>query len=236
MEKINFEKIRLIVFDVDGTLAETDDYYIEKVSVMINKLLPFIKADSAKKAVRPIIMVGETILHAIYRGLDLIGLDTPISNIHGKFSVKENYRYKQVEGIQKTLKVLSNYFQLGIITSGSRKSTGAFIEEFSLQHMISFVISAEDCQYIKPHPMPLLKMAEAAGTAIENCLMVGDTAFDILCAKRAGAYSAAVRSGFDSVLYLKLFRADIMLESVNDLLKIIPVCSQGDTSAEQTED
>ncbi len=236
MDSIDFKKIRLIVFDVDGTLAETDDYYVERTGILINKVFPFIKTESIGKAVRPAIMFSETVLHGIYRGLDLIGLDKLFSMIHSKFSVKENYKYRQVDGIRETLKILSNSFQIGIITSGSRKSTGAFIEKFDLQDLISFVISAEDCRYIKPHPMPLLKMAEVAGIPIENCLMVGDTGFDIVCAKRAGAYSAAVRTGFDSVFYLKLFHADILLDSVNDLPAIIPGCGQENTKSEQTAD
>ena len=226
MGQIDFDKIRMIVFDIDGTLAETDDFFVEKAGILINKLLPFIKIRSAEKAARIPIMVGETIIHSGYRVLDMIGLDKSISKIHSKFSVNENYKYKQVEGIQETLKILSRHFTLGIITSGGRKSTRSFIEKYDLQDMICHVISAEDCRYIKPHPMPLLKITETAGVPVETCLMVGDTVFDILCAKRAGAYSAAVKTGFDLSFTLRLSHADLLLNSVNELAEIIPICRQ----------
>lgn len=214
---MDIKKIRLIVFDIDGTLAETDDYYVDKTAVLLWKLFPFINRNSMEKAVRMPIMAGETILHSVYRMLDLVGLDKVISKIHSKVSVKKEYRYHEVAGMKKTLQTLSEKYILGIITSGGYRSTQAFLEKFELGELVSHVISAEDCKYIKPHPMPLIKIAEAANVLPENCLFVGDTIFDILCAKRAGAFSAAVKTGFDSERFLKFHKADFIMESVNDL-------------------
>lgn len=223
---MDIKNIRLIVFDIDGTLAETDDYFVDKTAILLRKIFPFISLNSMEKAVRMPIMAGETLLHSIYRMLDLVGLDKAISKVHSKVSVKKEYNYQEVAGMKKTLQTLSEKYQLGIITSGGYRSTQAFIEKFELGKMVSYVISAEDCRFIKPHPMPLIKMAEAANVLPENCLFVGDTIFDILCAKRAGAYSAAVKTGFDSERFLKLYKADFMLDSVNDLPELLAAGNQ----------
>ena len=95
------------------------------------------------------------------------------------------------------------------------------LEEYDLESIISYVVSSEDSVFIKPHPLPLKKIADKAGITPDRCLMVGDTVFDILCAKRAGAYSAVVTTGFDSRWFLNLFHADVMMDSVNDLTKIM---------------
>ncbi len=232
MDNNDFGKIRLLVFDVDGTLAETDDYYIERFAVLQRKVLPFIRRETIEKAVRPAVMLSETVLHSFYRLLDMAGLDAVITKAHNKISVKDEYNYRVVEGVRETLALLSKYFPMGIITSGGRRSTMSFIEKYELQDMISFVISAEDCRFIKPHPIPLLKMAELAGVPVESCMLIGDTVFDILCAKRAGAFSAAVKTGFDSGRFLKLFHADLLLDSVNDLPGILLV---GEKRANQAE-
>ena len=123
--------------------------------------------------------------------------------------------------MRKTLKALSKKYMLGIITSGGRGSTDAFIKKFKLEKMISFVVSSEDCEFIKPHPAPMQKMAEEAGVSPEKCVLVGDTMFDILCAHRAGAYAVAVKSGFDSEWLLRKHKADLVLETVNDLPRIL---------------
>ena len=211
------ENIKLIVFDVDGTLAETDDYYIEKTSVLAHKLMPFIPAEKFEKINRPVIMAGETVLHSFYRLLDIIGMDKLLSKIHSRLSVKNEYKYKEIEGMKETLLKLSEKYMLGIITSGGRQSTKAFLKKFELEKIIRFVISSEDCNYIKPHPAPMLKIAEAAGVMPENCMLVGDTIFDILCAHRAGAYAAAVKSGFDTGRLLRFHKPDLILDSVRDL-------------------
>ena len=216
---MNMTNIRLIVFDVDGTLAETDDYYVEKTASIGHKIIPFVSEKNLKKITRPLVMAGETVLHGFYRLLDLVHLDKIISKVHSKFSVEKEYKYKEVPGMRKTLKRLSEKYMLGVITSGGRQSTEAFIKKFHLEKYIKIVISSEDCTYIKPHPAPMLRIAEEADVKPENCLLVGDTIFDILCAHRAGAYAVAVKSGFDSEQLLKLHKPDLILDTVNDLPK-----------------
>lgn len=213
----DLSSVKMIVFDVDGTLAETDDYFVEKTVVLTRKILPFISPEKTEKIIRPVIMAGETALHSVYRLMDMIGLDKVISVIHNRFSVKKDYVYKAVAGMQETVRLLSGHYILGIITSGGRKSTDAFLKKYELENYVKYVISAEDCTYIKPHPAPLRKIAEDAGVPVNNCMLVGDTIFDVICAKRAGAVSAAVKSGFDTEFLLRQHKADLYLNTVSDL-------------------
>ncbi len=218
---VDFSKIELIVFDVDGTLADTDDFYVEKCIKAICKIFPFTKKTSAEKVIRPLVNTGETVFHLFYRLLDLAGLDSLISKIHSRISVGDDYKYREISDMRETLFLLGRKYKLGILSSGGRNSTNAFLEKFDLTEIIDYILSAEDCRYIKPHSMPLMLIAERAKVPIGKCLMVGDTVFDIICAKRAGAYSAAVKSGFDSAGFLRLWHADLLLDSVNDLPKYI---------------
>ncbi len=133
----NFSNIKLIAFDVDGTLAETDEYYIDKAAGAIRKVLPFLPEEGTRKFVRPFIMIGETILHGCYRLLDLVGLDDIISRIHSRVSGKDAYRYKAVDGMQDVLADLSRKYTLGIISSGGRESTAAFVRAFKLENCVT---------------------------------------------------------------------------------------------------
>lgn len=218
---MNMTNIRLIVFDVDGTLAETDDYYVDKASGLGHKILPFVSEEKFRKITRPVIMAGETVLHGFYRLLDMVGLDGVISKVHSKFSVSKEYKYKEVKGMRKTLEILAHRYKLGIISSGGRHSTSEFIKKYKLESTIQYVVSSEDCTFIKPHPAPLLKITEEAGVLPVNCILVGDTVFDIICAHRAGAFAVAVKTGFDSLGFLKSHKPDLILDSVNDLPAIL---------------
>ena len=215
------QNIKVIVFDIDGTLAETDDFYVEKSAVLLHKIMPFVTIEKLQKTVRPTIMMGETLLHSFYGLLDKVRMDGIISKLHAKLSVKKEYQYREVAGMKETVAELSRSYKIGIITSGSRKSTDAFLKKFDLENYVLYVIAAEDCKFIKPNPEPMLKMAEKAGVLPENCLMVGDTVFDILCARRSGACVAAVKSGFDTPAFLSKYLPDYLLNSVNDLPEIL---------------
>ncbi len=213
----NYSNIKLIAFDVDGTLAESDEYYIDALSGTIRKVLPFLPQDGTRKFVRPFVMIGETLVHACYRFLDLFGLDTIISRIHSAVSGKNDYHYVAVNGMQDVLSELSKTYTLGILTSGGRESTAAFVHAFKLENYITEVISAQDCRFIKPHPMPLRKMAEDLNTNIADTMLVGDTIYDALCAKRAGAKCVLVKTGFDSEFLMRRFFHGRILDSVRDL-------------------
>ena len=232
----NFSNIKLIAFDVDGTLAETDEYYIDKVSGAIRKVLPFLPKEGTRKFVRPFIMIGATILHGCYRLLDLVGLDDIISRIHSRVSGKDAYRYKAVDGMQGVLADLSKKYTLGIISSGGRESTAAFVRAFKLEDCVTEVISAQDCRFIKPHPMPLKKFAEDQHTDIADTMLVGDTIYDAICANRAGAKCVLVKTGFDSEFFMRLFHKGVILDSVRDLPEILKSSEElGVRSEELTE-
>lgn len=217
----NYSNIKLIAFDVDGTLAESDEYYIDALSSAIRKVLPFLPKDGTRKFMRPFVMIGETLVHGFYRFLDLFGLDNIISRIHSAVSGKDAYHYVAVEGMQSVLSELSKTYTLGIITSGGRESTAAFVQAFKLESYVTEVISAQDCRFIKPHPMPLLKMADDLKTNISDTMLVGDTIYDALCAKRAGANCVLVKTGFDSEFFMRRFFHGIILDSVRDLPELL---------------
>jgi phosphoglycolate phosphatase len=58
------------------------------------------------------------------------------------------------------------------------------------------VITREDAQRMKPHPMPVRLAAERLGVKAEQCIMVGDTSVDIRAGKAAGSLAVGVRCGF----------------------------------------
>jgi phosphoglycolate phosphatase-like HAD superfamily hydrolase len=75
----------------------------------------------------------------------------------------------------------------------------------------------QDTRRLKPHPAPIRLAAERLNVAIENCVMVGDTAVDVRAARRAGAWSAAVLCGFGERQELERAGAHVVLNSTADL-------------------
>ena len=69
-----------------------------------------------------------------------------------------------------------------------------------------------------------LKCAEAAGCRPEDCVVVEDSIYGVMAAKRAGMRCIAIPSGFYSKSELRDFKPDLIVESIkekNMILKYI---------------
>lgn len=75
---------------------------------------------------------------------------------------------------------------------------------------------------VKPHPAHLQAALATLGTPPARALMVGDGAMDIRAGKALGMFSIGVLSGTTSRAALQAQGADLVLESVADLLPYVP--------------
>lgn len=76
---------------------------------------------------------------------------------------------------------------------------------------------------VKPHPAHLQAALATLGTPPARALMVGDGAMDIQAGKALGMFSIGVLSGTTSRAALVAQGADLVLESVVDLLPYLPM-------------
>ncbi len=219
-----FRNVCTIIFDIDGTLAETDDYMVASMIQQFRKVVPFFKPRQLVGIVRFLAMVGETVAGLFYWLLDLLSLDHHFSRISNQLAEeKESYRYGMVKASPQVIEELSNNYNLAICTAGGALSAALFLRKYNLEKAFQVVVTAETCARTKPSPMPLLYISGILSTPVGNCLMVGDTIFDLISAKRAGIRFIGVRSGFDSPFLLKLFGADLIIDSIANLPALLTV-------------
>jgi phosphoglycolate phosphatase-like HAD superfamily hydrolase len=219
--KRHIEKLKsteAIFFDLDGTLMDTDDQAVARLSKWMKRL----GLSRPVQLSRRLVMALETPLNTVMTGLDLLGLDGLVHRIQ---EIKPGRREKgrrflPVQGLGELVAQLSSRFVLAVVTTRSRKDTDIFLEENSLDGRFHAVVTRESTWRIKPHPAPLLKAAEMCSVPVGRCLMVGDTVLDIRAANRAGVLSAAVLCGFGKKDELYRAGADVILDHTKELLKI----------------
>ncbi|WP_239324634.1 phosphoglycolate phosphatase [Snodgrassella gandavensis] len=85
---------------------------------------------------------------------------------------------------------------LAVITNKNEILAVELLCQLGLADAFSLIVGGDTLAEKKPSPMPLLHTAEVLGVPIENLLMVGDSANDILAAKAAGALSCGVTWGY----------------------------------------
>jgi phosphoglycolate phosphatase-like HAD superfamily hydrolase len=214
-------RIKAILFDLDGTLIDTDDALIESVSRKLERGIRLFWAGDPRPLVRRALLTAEGPVNGVITLLDSVGLDDGFLSLGGRLRRLRGERvgegFVPVSGVVGMIGSLRRSYQLGIVTTRSRAEAQAFVRQFDLEGALDVVATREDTRRLKPHPQPIRHAAKLLGLSPSQCAMVGDTAPDIRSAKAAGAYAVGVLCGFGEREELFRAGADLVLESTQDL-------------------
>jgi N-acetyl-D-muramate 6-phosphate phosphatase len=221
---VDFQRIKAICFDVDGTLSDTDDLWVSKLSAVLRPFaILFPQRDPAVFA-RRAVMVSESPANLFYHLLDRFDLDDEMMHLYhyvSRFKMgRRSDSYWLISGIKEMLQQLQPYYKMAVV-SARDDSTFVFLEQHDLLSYFSAVAISNTCRYTKPYPDPILWAAREMGAAPQEILMVGDTSVDIRAGRAAGAQTAAVLCGFGEEKELRRAGADLILSSTADLLGVL---------------
>lgn len=201
-----------VIFDIDGTLIQTD-------KAILSSLKRVLKEETGKDYEEGDLdfLIGLPAIDILKRLNvdDINGVlkkwDEYQSLSHAEMSV-----YPEIEEVLKVL--IDRGLNIGIVTSKSKKEFLNDFEPFGLTRYFTYIISADDTEKHKPDPDPLLKFAEMVKADPETILYVGDTLYDLNCAKSAGIdFALALWGGKNS----DDIPARIKLHSPKQLLSVI---------------
>jgi len=218
------KRIAAVCFDVDGTLADTDDAWVARVQRMVNPIRFALPGQSTLRAARWLVMGAETPGNWAYQLLDRLGLDDEAARTMNFFARHQRPPYRPlaaVAGVAEMLAALKAKYPLAVVSARGEKSTLRFLQEQNLLEYFSAVATAFTCRYTKPFPDPVRWAADKMGVAAENCLMVGDTTVDIRAGKSAGAQTVGVLCGFGTEAELRRAGADLILDSTAQLVDFL---------------
>jgi len=216
---LDIQRIRVLCFDVDGTLSDTDDYYADKFSAWFQGMPRFLVRDP-QRAARRLVMWVESPGNALLGLSDTIGLDGPIISL-----IDFTYRHRKkkwrqfliVPGVQEMLARLKGHYAMVIVSARDEESTMTFLQEFNLVKYFDLVISALSAEHTKPYPDPILLAAQKMNVTPDSCLMIGDTTVDSRAGQAAGSQTVSVLCGFGEEDELRRRNPDLILPSTADL-------------------
>jgi phosphoglycolate phosphatase-like HAD superfamily hydrolase len=211
--------VRAVLFDLDGTLIETDDQLVQRLAQRLGFLQRLLPGQDVTHLARRCLMLGEGMANGVVTLLDRLRLDGLLFRAKGKLrrwqGIREPGNLVPVAGSAEMLRVLAKRYPLGIVTSRDRRETAAFLNQCGLNGLFKAVVTRDDVKRLKPHPMAVRLAAKQIGVAPEQCVMVGDTGVDVRSAKAAGALAVGVLCGFGEMDDFKA--ADLVLESTAQL-------------------
>ncbi|SRR5581483_9763196 len=218
---LDLQRIRALCFDVDGTLSDTDDFYVNKF-VGFFHYMPFV-SDPARAA-RRLVMWMESPGNALLGITDTIGLDDEIIAFinwmyrHRKHKARQ---YLIVPGVEQMLARLKGHYPMAVVSARDEDSTMAFLKQFDLVKYFDVIVTALSAEHTKPYADPILFAAQKMGVMPDACLMTGDTTVDIRAGKAAGAQTVGVLCGFGEQAELQRQRPDLILPSTADLADVL---------------
>jgi HAD superfamily hydrolase (TIGR01549 family) len=220
---LDVSRIEAILFDVDGTLSDTDDRMVAWITRMLSPVSWLFKKRNPQRFARRLVMAIDTPGNFLYNMADRLGIDGFLARYYKLLTTKRTIKkvtkdeHWIIPGVHAMLTALATDYSLGIVSARDAESTRAFLTFFDLTSFFKVIVTAQTCQHTKPFPDPVMYAAESLGVAVENCLMVGDTIVDIRSGKTAGAQTVGVLCGFGTANELERSGSDMILSSTSEI-------------------
>jgi len=218
---LDISHIRAILFDVDGTLSDSDNHAVARVERLLGWPLFFVHSDWRHAAARWLVMAAESPGNFIYNQADRFDLDSFFVRMLNRRSLRRSdkpHEYWIIPGVRDMLVKLAARYPLGLVSAGGEQSSLAFLDQFNLRAFFSVIVTSQSCRHTKPFPDPLIFAAKRLGVEPPYCLMVGDTTVDMRAAKLAGMQALGVLCGFGRKAELCRAGAQLILPRTTDLL------------------
>lgn len=204
----------LIVFDWDGTLMDSTGHIVFCMREAIQQLsMPTLN--------------DQQISHIIGLGLpEAVKTLYPQSSPADAQNLADTYRQIWLHhpfeaplfanAVNILHKLASQNVLLGVATGKSRRGLNKVLAETGLADLFVTTRCADEC-HSKPHPQMLSEIIDFCGVKPDETLMIGDTEFDLLMAKQAGADSVGISHGAHAIPVLQACDPQAIVTDLHDL-------------------
>lgn len=208
--------IKAVLFDLDGTLINTNDLIINSWEYIYTNYLG-IKADEEKIKLH----FGEPLLTTM-ESLDKVNAKQ-LCEIYKEINLKQHDKLtKKIDGIEELLIDLRKMrIKIGIATSKKRELAKRGLNLFGLLEYFDVMVTVEDTEKHKPNGEPVIKACQLLNVDPSISLYVGDTSYDILCGKNAGSKTCAVKYSALPLKNLIKLKPDFLVERPEEIIDIV---------------
>ena len=211
------EYIRLIIFDLDGTLVNAYPAIIKSFNYTMQRLnYPFQPAPAIRRAVG---WGDENLLKPFLKRKDLKKAISIYRRHHKTALLKGSRLFPKVNKILTYLK--NKGYKLAIASNRPTQFSWILIRHLRLEKYFDYVLCADRLRHIKPHPEILNKIMQRFSMKPEQTLYVGDMTIDALAGRRAKVKTIIVTTGSSTSYQFKKERPYRVIRRLNDLLKIL---------------
>ena len=224
-----FPAPRAILFDLDGTLADTAPDLAAALNLLrtVRGLEP-----TPYELLRPQASHGARGMIGVSFGLKPQddGFNELRDGFFSNYEAAMAVHSTLFDGVDALLTGIAEAgLRWGIVTNKPARFTDPLVPQIGLT-LAACVVSGDTTPHPKPHPAPLLEAAARLGLAPEECWYVGDDLRDIQAGHAAGMRTVACQWGYCGAIEPAEWGADHLLASPADLLALIRAAAPSPTS------
>lgn len=209
--------IKLIIFDLDGTLLDTLTDITNSVNYTLNK---FNKKPRTEEEIKYFLGQGPRYLLEKSFG-EIENYDEVYKVYDAHYKIHQNDNTKPYPGVKETLEELKKTnLKLAVCSNKQDEITKSLIEDL-FPGVFSFVIGTSEKFMRKPASDMPNHIMKSLGVTKKETIYVGDTETDMKTAINSNIRAIAVTYGFRRKEELKIFKPYKIINNLKELLEII---------------
>jgi len=210
----DFSSIRLLIFDLDGTLIDSRLDLVYSVNATLEHLR---RAPLAHEVIES--YVGNGVAALVHRALGPGAFEEQVK--HAQEFFLDYYRAHMLDntvlypGVREALEALGGR-SMAVLTNKPVRFSEEILKGLDAARYFRFVYGGNSFSCKKPDPVGVQTLLRDLGASVNEAMMIGDSAVDVRTARNAGIWSCGVSYG----LGLESMRADppdLMLDTLADL-------------------
>jgi phosphoglycolate phosphatase len=227
-ERGRFAGVRLLIFDLDGTLVDSSRDLANAVNAARGRMGLAALADEQVRA-----FIGHGAPMLVRRAMGPAASDADVERALGFF--REHYRAhlldytKPYPGVGEALRDLASRGFTGgdramaLLTNKPTDFSETILEGLGLRPYFRHVYGGGSFEWKKPHPVGVQALLEKMQAAPREAMMIGDSDVDIETARNAGVWACGVTYGLGSSSLAEC-PPDLLLNSLAALPSYLQEC------------
>ena len=196
MNEEKSSRVRTVLFDLDGTLADTAPDLAYALNVVLSERG---EPPLALDTIRPLVSHGGRALLELAFGpaaerSDFEQLYARFLDVYAANVANESRLFPGMDAVLEHIE--GNGWNWGVVTNKWAWLTDPLMQAMGLDTRAACVVSGDTTSHRKPHPEPLLYACSQAGSEPAECLYVGDAERDIQAGRDAGMRTVVALFGY----------------------------------------
>jgi len=221
----------LVIFDWDGTLADTRKVIVLAFQKVLSKTGCRVGDEFLERR------IGIGARNMFREALKICGIQFDEKMIDKLLEEKTKIHLmltpnvRLFDGTLNLLEALKPVVKMALATMSNREVIEKTLREKGIRDYFDLVITVDEVKNPKPDPEVFLKCAEIMRCKPEKCVVIEDSIFGVMAARRAGMKCIAIPSGFYSKSDLEKEKPDLIVDSIKEKDKILTYILGGDKTS-----